>query len=86
MPKQMNFVLTPEVERALQTLVERGGYATKSEAVRGVVLEAARATSDEEVLARRRAALQEMTGLLAKPGMPPYDPRWEDELYEGMDV
>ena len=85
MPKQMNFVLTPEVERALQTLVERGGYATKSEAVRGVVLEAARAKSDEELVARRRAALKEMTGLLYDPDRP-YDPKWRDELYEGMDV
>ncbi|CAN5697004.1 hypothetical protein BH11ARM2_BH11ARM2_37760 [soil metagenome] len=64
--------------------MRRRGFATKSEAVRAVVKEAAGTEeTPEAVRVRRERVLKEMWGLYAKPNMPLYDPREEDELWAG---
>lgn len=81
---QLNLVVTPSFEAALERLMRRRGFANKSEAVRTVVEEAAGIEeTPEEVRMRRRAVLEKMWGSYAQSGMAPYDPREEDELWEG---
>jgi Arc/MetJ-type ribon-helix-helix transcriptional regulator len=84
MAHQMNLVVTPEFERALQRLMKRRGFTTKSEAVRAVVEEAAGPEESwDETRERRRKALASLTGIIKEP----FDWRQEKAwIYEGMDV
>lgn len=80
---QMNLIVTPAFEAALERLVKRRGFASRSEAVRTVVQEAAGVEeTSEEILAARMAALERLTGILP----PGFDYQKErDWIYEGMD-
>ena len=65
---QMNLIVTPQFEAALERIMRRRGFASKSEAVRAVVEEAAGEATAEEVRAARMAALDRLTGIWAGPG------------------
>ncbi len=89
---QMNLIVTPAFEAALERLMRRRGFANKSEAVRAVVKEAAGvAESPEEVRAARMAALDRLTGIWQGPdNLPRLNDGtidWgtlKDEIHEGM--
>lgn len=85
MGKTIEVEITPEVEAILHRMVSNGEFATEKDAVRGLFMKAA---GEAEVTAqeRRRAALNQLHGLLYDANQPPYNPRDEDKLYEGMDV
>ena len=80
---QMNLVVTPAFEAALERLMRRRGFASKSEALRTVVEEAAGPEETlEEMRAARMAALERLSGVLKQP----FDYQKErDWIYEGMD-
>lgn len=80
---QMNLIVTPAFEAALERLMRRRGFANKSEAVRIVVEEAAGVEeTPEEIRAARMAALQRLRGIIKEP----FDYQKErDWIYEGMD-
>lgn len=91
---QLNLVVTPSFEAALERLMRRRGFANKSEAVRTVVEEAAGIEeTPEEIRMRRRAVLEKMWGLYADHQGPDF-PRKSDgtvdwkavkeEIHEGM--
>ncbi len=90
---QMNLIVTPAFEAALERLMRRRGFANKSEAVRAVVEEAAKAVESLEDLKSRRAeTLDRIRGSWA--GKSPDLPRtangavdwkaFKDEIHEGM--
>ena len=80
---QMNLIVTPQFEAALERLVKRRGFANRSEAVRTVVEEAAgREETPEELRAARLAGLERLSGILPKD----FDfEKTRDWIYEGMD-
>ena len=80
---QMNLIVTPAFEAALERLVKRRGFANRSEAVRTVVEEAAGVEeTPEEIRAARLVALRRLRGILPKD----FDYQKErDWIYEGMD-
>ena len=88
----MNLIVTPAFEVALERLMRRRGFASKSEAVRIVVEEAAGVQeTPEEIRAARRAAIDRLTGIWDGPDTFPRKADgtidWgalKDELYEGM--
>lgn len=89
---QMNLIVTPQFEAALERLMRRRGFTNKSEAVRTVVEEVAeQEETPEEIRAARAAALDRMTGAwagsnkLPRKGDGTLD--WgaiKDEIREGM--
>ena len=89
---QMNLIVTPAFEAALERLVKRRGFANRSEAVRTVVEEAAGVEeTPEEIRAARMAALDRLTGIwTGGPDLPRNEDGtidWgtlKDEIYEGM--
>lgn len=89
---QMNLIVTPAFEAALERLMRRRGFASKSEAVRIVVEEAAGVEeTPEEVKAARMAALDRLTGAWTGPDeLPRLEDGtldWgaiKDEIHEGM--
>jgi len=85
MGKTIEVEITPELDAILQQMVSNGQFATEKDAIRDLFMKAA---GQAEVTAqdRRRAALQQLHGLLYDANQPPYNPRDEDKLYEGMDV
>ena len=80
---QMNLIVTPQFEAALERLVKRRGFANRSEAVRTVVEEAAGVEeTPEELRAARLAGLERLSGILPKD----FDfEKTRDWIYEGMD-
>ncbi len=80
---QMNLVTTPTFEAALDRLMRRRGFASKSETVRTIIEEVAgREESPEAVRAARAKALEDLSGIIKEP----FDWRAEKAwIYEGMD-
>ena len=80
---QMNLIVTPAFEAALERLMRRRGFANKSEAVRTIIEEAAGPVeTPEEIREARRKALNELSGIIKEP----FDWRAEKAwIYEGMD-
>lgn len=80
---QMNLIVTPAFEAALERIMRRRGFANKSEAVRTIVEEAAGPEETlDEVRAARAKALEELSGIIKEP----FDWRTEKAwIYEGMD-
>ena len=80
---QMNLIVTPAFEAALERLMKRRGFATKSEAVRTVIEEVAGIEeTPEEIRAARAKALEALSGIIKEP----FDWRAEKAwIYEGMD-
>lgn len=80
---QLNLVVTPSFEAALERIMRRRGFANKSEAVRTVIEEAAGIVeTPEEVRDARVAALERLSGVIKEP----FD--WKAEkawIYQGMD-
>ncbi len=80
---QMNLIVTPAFEAALERIMRRRGFANKSEAVRTVIEEVAGpAETAEEIRMARAKALEELSGIIKEP----FDWRAEKAwIYEGMD-
>lgn len=90
---QMNLIVTPAFEAALEKIMRQRGFGNKSEAVRTIVEEAAVSVeSPEDVRKRRAQALEEMRGAWANasPDLPRHadgSVNWKafkDEIHEGM--
>ena len=80
---QMNLIVTPAFEAALERLMRRRGFATKSEAVRVVIEEAAGPEETwDEIRAARAKALDALTGIIKEPLDWRAEKAW---IYEGMD-
>lgn len=80
---QMNLIVTLAFEAALERLMRRRGFASRSEAVCAAVEEAAGVEeTSEDIRAARLAALQRLRGVIKEP----FDYQKErDWIYEGMD-
>jgi len=90
---QMNLIVTPAFEAALEKVMRQRGFGNKSEAVRTIIQEVAGAVeTPEEIKRKRREAFEKLRGSWANMSTDlPRHPdgsvnwkAWKEEIHEGM--